>query len=321
MSIRVACPGCLAALSYPDGAGGKIRSCPKCEAEFLIPYPSAHPTPLPEPVSDRTPVPAPDSRPTPRPVYKQSRPADESRSTKHRSGDRHRSRVKIRKKSNAPVNPVYVALGAGIALALLVAVIAIGWQFGGTAKPPDTRPAGEGNWSPKDELPVTPLTTRVDMAPGWSINETRLGYQVLWPIPGDVNNLGFTPTSSLAVGYNGVTPNSWNYFKRDESFSWGVTVVDLVSTGTNDDDASLDRYVDKLKKRLETAELEKFRVAKLEIGGLPAREIVAISNGERTTQRAMIAKSRLWTWTVICPETVSTDDNRIVRFLNSFKLQ
>src|SRR5262245_9401271 len=111
VSIRVACPGCLAGLSYPDNAGGKIRSCPKCEAEFLIPFPSEHPTPLPEPISDRTPIPSTDPRPTPRPVYKQTQSHKSSHSTKHRSGDRHRSRVKIRKKSNTPINPLYLAVG------------------------------------------------------------------------------------------------------------------------------------------------------------------------------------------------------------------
>lgn len=321
VSLRVACPGCLAALTYPDNAGGKIRSCPRCQAEFLIPIPSEYSTPLPEPISGRTPIPSTDPRPTPRPIYKQSKLTEESRTTKHRSGDRHRSRVKVRKKSASTVNPAYVLLGAGTALVLLVAVVVIVWQFGGTTKPPDVKPTGEGNWSQNEELPSTPLTTKVDMAPGWSINESRLGYQVLWPIPGDVNNLGFTPTSSLTVGYDGVTPNNWSYAKRDESFVWSVTVIDLPNTGASDDDAALDRYVDKLKQRLSPADRGKLRVARLEVSGMPAREIVMLNDDNRTTQRAMIAKSRLWTWTVVCPESVKTDDNRIVRFLNSFKLQ
>jgi hypothetical protein len=320
VSIRVACPGCLAALSYPDGAGGKIRSCPKCQAEFLIPIPSEHATPLPDPVSDRTPIPSTDPRPTPRPIYKQPKFTEESRTTKHHSGDRHRTRKKVRKKSSASISPIVIALGAGAAVALFAIVIFIGWQFGGTEKPKESKPLGEETWATKEELPVTPLASNVMMAPGWSINEARLGYTVMWPIPGDSSNLGYTPTSSLSVGYSGVTPNNWTYAKRDESFVWSVTVIDLINTGANDDEASLDRYVDKIKQRIEGSDREKIRVAKLGIAGLAGREIVFINNGERTTQRAMIAKSRLWTWTVTCPESIKTDDNRIVRFLNSFKV-
>jgi hypothetical protein len=320
VSIRVACPGCLAALSYPDKAGGKIRSCPKCEADFLIPFPSEHATPLPEPASDHTLIPSNDPRPTPRPIYKQSKLSEESRTSKRRSGDRHRTRVKVRKKENAAINPVYLAVGGIAGVVLIGIVAAIGWQMAGDGKPNVTKPATELTREENTELPPTPISTLIDQPPGWSINEAKLGFRALWPIPGDSNNLGYTPASTFAIGYDGTTPNNWSYAKRDESFAWSVTVIDLLNAGTTDVETSLDRYVDKIKQRTGLSDSEKFRSAKLEVNGLPAREIVTVSASERTISRAMIVNSRLWTWTVICPDATPADDGRIVRFLNSFRV-
>lgn len=318
MSIRVACPGCLAALSYPDKAGGKVRSCPKCEADFLIPMPSEHSTPLPEDVANLTPFPSSDPRPTPRPIYKQPGPSRETRSESRQSGDRHRSRVKVRKKKNTPINPAYLVGGIAAGVVLIGVVALIAWNMAGTDKTQSTKPSPPIQSDVKDDTPPTPITSLVDLPPGWSINETKLGFRAAWPIPGDSSNIGYTPTTSFAIGYNGTTPNNWSYAKRDESFAWSVTVIDLLNDGTVDTDASLDRYVDKMKQQMGSSEREKVRVAKLTVQSLPAREIVTVSQSDRTIQRVMIVKSRLWTWTVVCPDKTMPDDGRIVRFLNSF---
>ena len=323
MSIRVACPGCLAALSYPDGAGGKRRSCPKCEAEFLIPIPSEHPTPLPDPVSDRTPIPSSDPRdprPTPRPIYKQTKLSEESRSTKHRSGDRHRTRVKVRKKSNTSINPVYLAVAGVAGIVLIGIVVAIGWQMAGDGKPK------ESNHSPevKSEQKVVSMPSTFDLSfdvpPGWSINDPKLGYRIAWPIPGDANDRGYSPTSSLTAGYEGAMPNTWSYTKKDEAFVWNVTVIDHVESTSADPEAPLDRYVERLKSGLTPAQRDNVDDVSFTMNGGPTREIKMVANGMRTTTRITVVKSKLWKWWVVCPEKIPVDDKRVTRFLNSFKL-
>lgn len=319
MSIRVACPGCLAALTYPDGAGGKRRSCPKCEAEFLIPIPSENPTPLPEPIFDRTPIPSTDPRPTPRPIYMQSKLSEESRSTKHRSGDRLRTRVKVRKKLKASINPVYLAVGGVAGVVLIGIVVAIGWQMGGDGKSKEPQYTPEVKNEQKVELPAT-FDLSFDMPAGWSINDPKLGYRIAWPIPGDVNDRGYTPTISITAGYDGATPNTWSYAKKDDSFVWSITVIDHVESTSADPEAPLDRYVERLKSGLTPAQRDKVDDVSFIMNGVPTREIRMVASGERTTTRISVVKSKLWKWWVVCPEKVPVDDKRVTRFLNSFKL-
>jgi TM2 domain-containing membrane protein YozV len=73
--IRFACPGCSAVYTVDATKGGKTGKCPKCQSQFIIPFPEGGAAPAPEPprlptpaVNDSFPAPIPQPPVPPPPV-------------------------------------------------------------------------------------------------------------------------------------------------------------------------------------------------------------------------------------------------------------
>lgn len=302
----------------PDTAAGKNRLCPKCNLMFRVPVPpTVADKPLPEAqlLDESTPFPEPvDTRPAPRPIYKQHRdtPPSESMSAESRSGGRKKRRKRIAEKRN------HYSPGILIGVGILVLAIFAGFVFFAAriaeepAGPKPLFPIEDPKPAPT-EGPVIPVEpTSVDIPKTWSINAPSFGFRAAWPVP--PGQLGYCPIESLTVGYNGLKPNTWAFTESGQRIIMTVSVVDLPDESEIDAEATLDRHVEILRRKA-----PRIGVTPMAIAGVPARQISFVADGDRSISRVVFKGGRLWTVSVVCPQTVSAEDPKVVRFLNAFQ--
>jgi hypothetical protein len=289
---------------------------------FRVPVPrdvAERPLPEAQLLAESTPVPPPaDTRPAPRPVYKQTRdtpaPDDKTRDkAERRPGERSRRRRRIRApETNVPRG---VLIAGGIMLLTLVGGLAYAIiHF--SAETPGPKPlipvdAPSSSVAEGPAIPTGP--TVVDLPKTWSMNAPSLGFVAAWPVL--KGNLGYTPVEALSVAYSGLKPNSWSYIESTQRIMMSVSVIDLIEVGSIDAEATIDRYVDKMRPKAPTT----LGVTPMTIAGQPARQIAYVTDSERSISRVTLKGNRLWTVSVVCPQTVAADDPKVVRFLSLFE--